>query len=89
MMFWVFVFWGFVTITYFIYDIRYMEIPDQIVIPGIMVMLCILGAGYISEDYRIFFDYSSYLTFHTFITDHIFAAIALYSFFFLQILIPG
>lgn len=88
MMWWVFLFWTFVTAIYVIYDIRYMEIPDQIVVPGIIITLGLILGGLISEEYNVFFDYSSYDTFHTFLTDHIASAIFLYSFFFLQILIP-
>jgi hypothetical protein len=67
-----------------------MEIPDQIIIPGILITVITLFLPYITQSSGVFFyDYLSYDTFHTFITDHIFAWISLYSFFFLQILIPG
>ncbi len=82
-------FWWFVTVIYIIYDIRYMEIPDQILVPGILITLWILLIWYIEEKYVIFFDIGIYQNFHTFLTDHILAAILVYSFFFLQILIPG
>lgn len=82
-------FYWFVTTIYVIYDIRYMEIPDQILIPGIIVTLVLLYVWYLGEEYRLFFDYYSYESFHTFLTDHLLAAIFIYSFFFLQILIPA
>lgn len=88
-MLWIFIFWTFTTWVYLIYDLRYMEIPDQILIPAILLTLVLLGVGYIVPSYNIFYDFSSYKNFHTFLTDHIFAAIFVYSFFFLQILIPG
>lgn len=86
---WVFVFWWFTTIVYIIYDIRYMEIPDQIMVPWILITLVLIGICFLGSEYQIFYDYSKYPTFHTFFTDHIYAAIIIYSFFFLQILIPG
>lgn len=38
-MWWVFLFWTFVTGIYIIYDLRYMEIPDQIMVPAILITL--------------------------------------------------
>lgn len=78
-------FFGFVTGVYILYDIRYMEIPDQILIPAIYILLLI---PFISI---LFSGYSEY-TFHTFhirITDRLMWAWLLYTFFYLQILIPG
>ena len=89
MMWWIFLFWTFVTGVYILYDLRYMEIPDQIMVPGILITAILLLLGYISIDHIYLFDFSSYTTFHTFLTDHISSAIFIYSFFFLQILIPG
>lgn len=81
-------FWWFVTVIYIIYDIRYTEIPDQIMIPAILITIISLGLPLFWSDYIFFFDYYSYKNFHTFLTDHIIAAIWVYSFFFLQIVIP-
>lgn len=89
LMWWVFLFWTFVTGIYIIYDLRYMEIPDQIMVPAILITLIFILWGLFWSEYAYFFDISSYHTFHTFLTDHISSAIFLYSFFFLQILIPG
>lgn len=88
-MWWIFLLLAFTTGVYILYDIRYMEIPDQIVVPTILLILFVLFIGLYDETYSIFFDRTYYPTFHTFLSDHIFAAILLYSFFFLQILIPG
>lgn len=85
----VLLFWWFVTIVYIIYDLRYMEIPDQILIPGIIITLLLLWIWWISQEYQFFFSYEYYNSFHTFLTNHTLAAIYIYSFFFLQILIPG
>ena len=46
-MFWIFIFWVFTTAVYFIYDIRYTEIPDQMLIPAILSVIILLGIGYI------------------------------------------
>ncbi len=76
---------SFTTGVYILYDLRYMEIPDQIMVPVIYLLLII---PFISI---LFLPYSGY-TFHTFhilTIDRVFAAIILYTFFYLQILIPG
>jgi prepilin signal peptidase PulO-like enzyme (type II secretory pathway) len=88
-MWWIFLFWTFITGVYTLYDLRYMEIPDQIMVPGILITVIFLLVGYVSIDNIYLFDFSSYTTFHTFLTDHISSAVFIYSFFFLQILIPG
>ena len=88
-MWWLLLFWTFVTGVYIIYDIRYMEIPDQIIIPWILVSILLLCFWFLGENYIISFDYNTYPTFHTFIYDHILAGICAYTFFFLQIFIPG
>lgn len=75
----------FTTGVYTLYDLRYMEIPDQIMVPVIYILLAI---PFISI---LFTSYSGY-TFHTFhipTIDRLFGAIILYTFFYLQILIPG
>lgn len=76
---------GFTTGVYVLYDLRYMEIPDQIMVPTIWVLLLI-------PILSILFDgYTSY-TFHTFpisIGERLYWAIILYTFFYIQILIPA
>ncbi|MBP9779175.1 prepilin peptidase [Candidatus Gracilibacteria bacterium] len=89
---WLSLFFGWVTGIYIIYDIKYREIPDQIIVPGIYTALTLLILGYFYEGMQIFFDiptYNIYDTYHTFMYDHISGAIILYSFFYIQILIPG
>lgn len=86
---WLFLFWTFVTWVYVIYDLAYMEIPDQILIPWILITIIALVLSFWEEKYLLFFDLYSYKNFHTFLTDHVSSAIFAYSFFFLQILIPG
>jgi prepilin signal peptidase PulO-like enzyme (type II secretory pathway) len=71
MMWWIFLFWTFVTGVYILYDLRYMEIPDQIMVPGILITAIFLLLGYVSIDHVYLFDFLSYTTFHTFLTDHI------------------
>lgn len=88
-MWWVFISWWFITGVYIIYDIRYMEIPDQVLVPWIYWTLILLLAGTLSSEYSIFFDVTTYQNFHTFLTDHISWAVILYTFLYIQILIPG
>ncbi len=82
---------GFTTWVYILYDIRYMEIPDQIMIPSILGYMGLLiasfyftGIGYILFD-RFAYEWSSW----AFIFDHIIGAWILYTFLYIQILIPG
>ena len=81
---------GFVTWVYMLYDARYMEIPDQIMIPWVLwyIILIILWIFSIPIQW-IFFDQGTYQNFSAFAMDHIRASIFIYSFFYLQILIPG
>lgn len=75
---------GFVTGVYILYDIRYMEIPDQLMVPAIYLLILI---PFLS---LLFTGYNQY-TFHTFsisTIDRFYWAIILYTFFYLQILIP-
>lgn len=76
---------GFVTGVYILYDIQYMEIPDQIMVPAILMLLII---PFLSV---LFTGYNEY-TFHTFpisLFDRLKWAWILYTFFYIQILIPG
>lgn len=87
---WLLLFLGFITWVYIIYDTRYMEIPDQIMIPGIGIYLILLFGWYFSEDFRsVLFDIGTYENYTHFLRDHIWASILIYSFFYLQILLPG
>lgn len=80
---------GFITGIYILYDIRYMEIPDQIMIPGIFwYLFLILASIFLPGIETLFFDRYSYTSIQSFVSDHIYAAIGLYTFFYLQILIP-
>ncbi len=76
---------GFITGVYILYDIRYMEIPDQIMVPALWLLLAI-------PFFSLLFTWYSEYTFHTFhisIFDRLFGAFILYTFFYIQILIPG
>jgi hypothetical protein len=68
-----------------------MEIPDQIMVPGIFAYFILLVSALYFEDMSIFlFDRSTYSgDMFSYFYDHIGAAWILYSFFYLQILIPG
>lgn len=84
-------FLGFVTGVYILYDLRYMEIPDQIMVPGIYgyLLLLIISVFY-SPLENIFFDRTTYTgTTIDFFLDHLLGAYILYSFLYLQILLPG
>lgn len=76
---------GFVTWVYVLYDIRYMEIPDQIMIPSIFILILI---PFLS---LLFIWYEPY-SFHILpipTIDRLLWAWLLYTFFYLQILLPG
>ena len=88
-MWWLFLFWSFITAIYIVYDLRYMEIPDQVLIPGIYGTLLLLILWYFIPSFRIFYDIQTYPTFHTMVLDHLSWALVLYTFLYLQILIPG
>lgn len=79
--------WG-ITGLYILYDIRHMEIPDQWIIPGIYLSLIVL---FISP-YSLILGEDIFHTFHTWTGiwyDHLLWAVILYTFFYIQILIPG
>ncbi len=81
---------GFITGVYILYDIRYMEIPDQIMIPWILLLSGVLiGSIFIPNLEWLFFDRDTYLDIETLVQDHFFWAWVLYSFLYLQIFIPG
>lgn len=82
---WLLLIFGFITGVYILYDIRYMEIPDQIMIPALWLLI---GIPFLS---LLFVGYTEY-TFHTFhipTYDRFMGAWILYTFFYIQILIPG
>lgn len=85
---WILISWGFITGIYILYDLRFMEIPDQIMVPGIYWTILLLVASIYLPEYTLSFDLYTYDTFHTFLIDHISWAVILYSFLYLQILIP-
>ncbi len=75
---------SFITGVYILYDIRYMEIPDQIMVPAIYFLVLI---PFLS---LLFIGYYPY-TFHAFhisTIDRFYWAYILYTFFYLQIYIP-
>lgn len=75
------VFW-FITGIYILYDIRYMEIPDQMMVPALYLALII---PFLS----ILFTWETEYTFHISLQSRFLWAITLYTFFYIQILIPG
>ena len=81
---------GFITGVNILYDFRYMEIPDQIMIPWIFgyFFLLLLSIPLANLE-TVFFDRYSFMSMSSLIVDHIYAALWLYTFFYLQILIPG
>ena len=78
-------FFGFVTGVYVLYDLRYMEIPDQIIVPALYLLLIIPFFSLLF----IWLDKYTFHTFHISFFDRLFWAMILYTFFYLQILIPG
>lgn len=79
----------FVTGIYTLYDIRYMEIPDPIMVVWIYGIFILMLFSWISWINWFLFDESTYTDIFSYIHDHIQAAWILYTFFFLQIFIPG
>jgi prepilin signal peptidase PulO-like enzyme (type II secretory pathway) len=82
---------GFITWVYILYDFRYMEIPDQILIPWIYWYILLITLWWFYRDIEsLFFDRFTYSgSYADFALDHIISAIGLYTFFYLQIVIPG
>ncbi len=78
------IFW-FITGVYILYDLRYMEIPDQIMVPWILILLWIPVFSILFIGYSTYFTHALPLYFW----DRIYAAWILYTFFYIQILIPG
>lgn len=87
---WILFFLAFVTWLYILYDARYMEVPDQIMIPGIYLYLLFLIVWFfIPTVVPWIFDSTTYSNITALIQDHLLAAFFIYTFFYIQILIPG
>lgn len=82
-------FYAWIVGIYIFYDIRFKEIPDEALIPAILLILSLFIFWYFHQDTILFFDQLTYDTFHTMVIDHLLWALILYLFFYLQILIPG
>ncbi len=90
--FWITLFFGFVIWVYTLYDLKYMEIPMQIMIPALLVVFGSFIYWYLSKNYSIFFEFHTFPTFPTFeifLKNHLFWGLYLYTFIYLQILISG
>lgn len=79
----------FLTIVYILYDILYLEIPDEVfflwALWGLLLLILSLFFGF----ENIYFNGKYAINFSDFLFDKFFAIIVLYSFLFLQIFIPG
>jgi prepilin signal peptidase PulO-like enzyme (type II secretory pathway) len=82
---------GYITWVYILYDLRYMEIPDKILVPGIYWYASLLIISIFYEPLKtIFFDHLTYTEgIQSFVIDHLLWAWILYTFFYIQILLPG
>lgn len=82
---------GFITWVYMLYDIRYMEIPDQIMVPSILgyIGLLISSFYFTGMEYILFDGFAYKWTPWELVSDHIIWAWILYTFLYIQILIPG
>ncbi len=81
---------GFITGVYILYDARYLEIPDQIMVPwiyGYLILIIWVWQDWWRAD--IIFDTFTYKNWWEFLYDHIFWAFILYTFFYIQIVVPG
>lgn len=86
---WILILW-FITGVYVLYDVRYMEIPDQIVVPGIVWLFILQWILFIYPWFwEYVFDTWSYGSSDRAATDHLLGWVIIYTFFYLQILIPG
>ncbi len=80
----------FITGVYMLYDIRYTEIPDQILVPWIVwYSILIILWYYLSPVRSYLFWINTYQSYSAFMIDHFRWAVLIYWFFYLQILIPG
>ncbi len=80
---------AFITSIYIWYDILYMEIPDQALIPGIYLALATLFVSTYAHSPFLSTLYSYRLWESSLLGNSLLWAWVLYSFFYLQILIPG
>lgn len=88
-MFILFILW-FITGVYVLYDAKFMEVPDQVMVPWIYLYLILIIWSFYIDGWQLYlFDSSTYESAKGLLLDHISAAIILYSFFYIQILIPG
>ncbi|MDD2516406.1 MAG: prepilin peptidase [Candidatus Gracilibacteria bacterium] len=80
---------GFVTIIFIFYDILYTEIPDEIMIPGIFIaFIILLSDTFLSSNFFIGIKgFNGYLSIP--IINGIVCSLIIYTFFYLQIIIPG
>ncbi len=81
---------AFVTVVFVFYDIRFMEIPDEVILPSLLVLFALL----ISDTWfgtHIFSHFRSFDVPTKFspIADGLIASWIIYTFFYFQILIPG
>lgn len=81
-------FWWFVTVVYAVYDAIYTEVPDKIFIIWYISIFILFILWFIFHYYNWIPDLQFFHTFHTYAIDHIRGAWILYTFVFLQILIP-
>lgn len=79
----------FVTIIFIFYDILYTEIPDEIMIPGIFIaFIILLSDTFLSSNFFIGIKwFNGYLSIP--IINWIVCSLIIYTFFYLQIIIPG
>lgn len=83
-----FILW-FITGLYALYDARYMEVPDKALIPAIYgYTALILLSIFLGYD-GLLFDQESYIWDRDFLIDHFLWALLFYTFFYIQILLPG
>ena len=82
---------AFCTGVYILYDLRYTEIPDAILVPGIYGYLILLIVWlFIPSVETLIFDSETYWDgMPWLLRDHLMASWILYTFFYLQICIPG
>ena len=76
----------FVTILYAVYDMLYMEVPDEVLVPAMFLLVLLLVVATLLPSWGK--DVFWYFPSTSFLSDALLGGLILYSFFYLQILIP-
>lgn len=79
---------GFLSVVYTFYDILFLEIPDEIFIIFVITILFLTGISFFIPFQQVFFGSANFTKLADFFAERGVAAMILYTFLFIQILIP-